>query len=145
MDFLRLNFNASFCFVFIKMLFLFFSFLLELAVHMEHRFQHTVKKLKTYSTSSPNFNNFCVANLLQNISYCYCCDCTELIAEIHNFRNIFKDDGKYKLIIIDSFSFCMRKLDDVNVRTRTLYEILNDLKSLAMEFNITVRALKNYD
>ena len=114
----------------------------ELALHMEQRFQHTIKKICANSTSSSNLNNFCATNLLQNISYCYCCNYAELMAVIHNLRNIFKDEDKYKLIIIDSFSFCMRKLDDITLRTRILYEILNDLKSLAMEYNIAVSSSK---
>ncbi|KAI8129896.1 DNA repair protein RAD51 like protein 3 [Lucilia cuprina] len=111
----------------------------ELAEHMEHHFQHTFKKLySNIATTCSAFKDFCTPQLLQNVSYVYCHDYVELMSTIHNFRNIFKDDLKIKLIIIDSFSFCLRQLDDVKLRTRINYEILNDLQTLAMEFNVAV-------
>ncbi|XP_065354472.1 DNA repair protein RAD51 homolog 3 [Calliphora vicina] len=113
----------------------------ELAEDMEQRFQHTFKKLYSNIASpsaSSQIHNFQAGNLLKNVSYVYCTNYTDLMAIIHNFRNIFKEDLRFKLIIIDSFSFCIRQLDDVKLRTRIIYEILNDLQILAVEYNVAV-------
>lgn len=113
---------------------------------MEQRFQHTFQKLyatEVSSSSSSPFHNFCSQNLLQNVSYVYCSNYLELMAIVYNFRNIFKEDLKFKLIVIDSFSFCIRHLEDVTLRLRILYEILNDLQSLALEYNVAVSKIFN--
>lgn len=107
---------------------------------MEPRFQHTFDKLcaNTASSSSSSTHNFKSANLLQNVSYVYCSNYIDLMATILNLRNIFKEDFKLKLIIIDSLSFTIRQLEDVSLRTRIVYEILTDLQALALEFNVAV-------
>ncbi|KAM7359625.1 RAD51 DNA repair protein spindle D isoform 2-T4 [Cochliomyia hominivorax] len=110
----------------------------ELADQMEQRFQQSFQKLYSNAASSSPFHSFCASNLLENISYVYCPNYSDLMAVIYNFRNIFKEDLSYKLIIIDSFSFCLRKLEDVTLRTCIIYEILNDLQILALEYNVAI-------
>lgn len=103
---------------------------------MASRCQHTLKK---FNKDCINFNT---ASILGNISYTYCNNYRDLIATVLNLRNIVSDDPQLKLIVIDSFSFILRQIEDVSLRTRVNYEILTDLQSLAFEFSMSVMQLK---
>lgn len=103
---------------------------------MVSRFQQTIEKLKPPGTT--NSSTFNVTNILQNISYVYCTDYKDLMAIVLNLRNVLKEDPKLKLIVIDSFSFVMRQLEDASLRTRIIYEILTDLHAIALEYNVAV-------
>ncbi|XP_013119520.2 DNA repair protein RAD51 homolog 3 [Stomoxys calcitrans] len=104
----------------------------EIAKHMETRCHQTFQKFHKQCT------DFKLENILQNISYVYCNNYKDLMAIVLNLRNILNEDKKLKLIVIDSFSFILRQLEDVSLRTRVNYEILTDLQNLALEFDIAI-------
>uniref|UniRef100_A0A1A9WRY7 DNA repair protein RAD51 homolog 3 n=1 Tax=Glossina brevipalpis TaxID=37001 RepID=A0A1A9WRY7_9MUSC len=84
------------------------------------------------------FPQFNAEKLLKNISYVDCSDYTELMIAVLNLRNILLEDQELKLIVIDSFSFPLRFLEDIRLRLRIAYEILTDLQSLALKFNVAI-------
>uniref|UniRef100_A0A1A9UNF6 DNA repair protein RAD51 homolog 3 n=1 Tax=Glossina austeni TaxID=7395 RepID=A0A1A9UNF6_GLOAU len=84
------------------------------------------------------FHPFNAEKLLKNVSYVDCCNHTELMIAVSNLRNTLLEDQKLKLIVIDSFSFPLRFLEDISLRSRIGYEILTDLQSLALKFNVAV-------
>ncbi|XP_011295875.1 DNA repair protein RAD51 homolog 3 [Musca domestica] len=102
----------------------------EIAQHMEARLQRNFAK-------STNFN---VATILDSISYVYCNNYRDLIASVLNLHNILQEDEEcpIKLIVIDSYAFVLRQLDDVDLRTRVNYEILTDLHNLAMKYGVAI-------
>uniref|UniRef100_A0A1B0A550 DNA repair protein RAD51 homolog 3 n=1 Tax=Glossina pallidipes TaxID=7398 RepID=A0A1B0A550_GLOPL len=84
------------------------------------------------------FHPFNAEKLLNNISYVDCSNHMELMIAVSNLRNTLLEDQKIKLIIIDSFSFRLRFVEDISLRSRIGYEILTDLHSLALKFNVAV-------
>uniref|UniRef100_A0A1B0BKK6 DNA repair protein RAD51 homolog 3 n=1 Tax=Glossina palpalis gambiensis TaxID=67801 RepID=A0A1B0BKK6_9MUSC len=84
------------------------------------------------------FQQFNAEKLLKNISYVDCSNYTELMIAVSNLRKTLLEDQKLKLIVIDSFSFLLRFLEDIRLRSRIGYEILSDLQSLALKFNVAI-------
>ncbi|XP_061398028.1 DNA repair protein RAD51 homolog 3 [Musca vetustissima] len=103
----------------------------EIAEHMEARCQRN-------STKCHNFN---LTTILNNITYVYCNNYCALMASILNLHNLLQEEHEeipLKLMVIDSYAFVLRQLDDVDLRTRVNYEILTDLHNLAMKYGIAI-------
>ncbi|XP_046400883.1 DNA repair protein RAD51 homolog 3-like isoform X2 [Ischnura elegans] len=79
------------------------------------------------------------ASILNGVHYMAVNDHEELIGTVSLLDNFLETNGKVKLIIIDSLAFIFRYgSTSFKDRTRLLYRIMADLRSLTLKFNIAV-------
>ncbi|XP_054747479.1 DNA repair protein RAD51 homolog 3 [Anastrepha obliqua] len=109
--------------------------LLEMAICTEKRFHRALHKsdLQT-STQTP----FTANTIMNGVTYIYCKSYLTLQAAVGEMREMLNEDKAIKLIVIDSFSFPLRVIEDVAERTGILYSLLTDLQQLAVEYQLVV-------
>ncbi|XP_067614437.1 DNA repair protein RAD51 homolog 3 [Eurosta solidaginis] len=107
----------------------------EMAVCTEKRFHRAMHK-GTYDTLTQT--PFTVNTILSGVTYIYCKNCQTLQAAVAQLRNMLNEDIAIKLIIVDSFSFPLRFIEEVAERTGLIYTLLTELQQLAMEYQVVV-------
>lgn len=78
---------------------------------------------------------------LNGVQLYFATDVLQLLAVIHNLKNIITDSSEIRLIVIDSFSFLFRQTEhseNTMNRTRQLYDMLTDLQRLGDKFNCAI-------
>uniref|UniRef100_A0A0A1X5V2 DNA repair protein RAD51 homolog 3 n=1 Tax=Zeugodacus cucurbitae TaxID=28588 RepID=A0A0A1X5V2_ZEUCU len=107
----------------------------EIACCAEKRFNRALPKVG-FGLGTQNV--FTVNSILEGVTYLYCKNHKLLQAAIENLREMLINDNAIKLIIIDSFSFPLRVIEDVAERTGIVYNLLSQLQQLATEFKVVV-------
>ncbi|XP_037952346.1 DNA repair protein RAD51 homolog 3-like [Teleopsis dalmanni] len=107
----------------------------EIARAMSERFYSTFKKVNPTISCKGLFDT---DTLLGNVSYIYCADYIDLIATIKTLKNILTQKPNLKLIVIDSFSFPLRSMEEVSERTCVIYELLDILQALGRDFKVAI-------
>ncbi|CAD6996195.1 unnamed protein product [Ceratitis capitata] len=109
--------------------------ILELAVSTEKRFQRLLGK-NSFDPSSKC--DFTANSILAGINYIYCENYLMLQTAVENIPEMVRKDKDIKLIVIDSFSFPIRVIEEVAERTGITYNLLTILQHLTMEYKIVV-------
>lgn len=83
--------------------------------------------------------NFTVESIMKNIHVIQIQGAQNLMDTIMNVHNFFKGNKKVKLLIIDSFSLpLVCGFDDLLKRTKVIYDLLDALQFLAMEYKVAI-------
>nr|XP_014090029.2 DNA repair protein RAD51 homolog 3 [Bactrocera oleae] len=107
----------------------------EIAFCAEKRFIRALPKVGLdLGTQCP----FTVNSVLAGVTYIYCKNHMVLQAAVESLREMLINHNEIKLIIIDSFSFPLRLIEDVAERTAIVYSLLSQLQQLATEYKVVV-------
>uniref|UniRef100_A0A0K8VB09 DNA repair protein RAD51 homolog 3 n=1 Tax=Bactrocera latifrons TaxID=174628 RepID=A0A0K8VB09_BACLA len=81
---------------------------------------------------------FTVNSILAGVNYLYCKNHIILQAAVESLREMLINNNEIKLIIVDSFSFPLRLIEDVAERIGVVYNLLSQLQQLATDFKVVV-------
>ncbi|XP_036330418.1 DNA repair protein RAD51 homolog 3 [Rhagoletis pomonella] len=109
--------------------------LLEMAVCTEKRFHRTLHKTDIHTHAQ---NSFTANSIMNGVTYIYCQGFLMLQAAVKKLHEMLMEDKEIKLIVIDSFSFPLRVIEEVSERTGILYTLLSELQHLAVEYKLIV-------
>ncbi|XP_055318102.1 DNA repair protein RAD51 homolog 3-like [Sitodiplosis mosellana] len=83
-------------------------------------------------------NSFTVDSILANIHCTFCNNYIQLLATIYRLDAFLANNPKVQLIVIDSFSYLFRSIDENVNLVQTTYEALSELQKLADKYRCAV-------
>lgn len=105
---------------------------------------HCKQVCKVHNISRP-MDTFNLDKILDNILCTFCANDVELLVAILNIREQCTNNPTIKLIVIDSFSYLFRMIEDPYEKIYVLSKALVDLQKIASEFGCAVRFIGFFD
>lgn len=79
-----------------------------------------------------------MSTIMNNINCLLCNNYVEQLAAVINLRALLTSNPRIRLIVIDSFSYLFRVVDNSLDRIQMMYQMCLDLEQLAKEFKCAV-------